>query len=43
MTSDDQKKYNCQIGIDYPKPIVNLSESRDRALEAFSKIRKQNE
>ena len=35
----DQEKFRCIIGKDYPKPIVNLSESRDRALKAFSSIK----
>ena len=35
----DQKKFQCIIGKDYPFPIVNLSESRDRALKAFSSIK----
>ena len=39
LNEDDQLKYNCLIGKNYPKPIVNLSESRDRALNAFSEIK----
>ncbi|MDG2006244.1 MAG: deoxyribodipyrimidine photo-lyase [Thermodesulfobacteriota bacteirum] len=30
---------NIELGSDYPEPIVDLTESRDRALEAFSTIR----
>lgn len=30
---------NIELGSDYPKPIVDLIKSRDRALEAFSTIR----
>ena len=39
LTLEDQKKFKCMIGKDYPKPIVNLSESRDKALKAFSFIK----
>ena len=38
MTNDDQKKYNFILGRDYPLPIVNLSETRKRALSAFKTI-----
>lgn len=31
MTKDEQQKYNCIIGIDYPKPIIDLSETSKRA------------
>ena len=37
---ENQKKYNCLIGKDYPFPVVNLSESRDKALSAFAKIKR---
>ena len=33
------KSANVTLGVDYPKPIVDLKESRDAALEAFSTIR----
>ena len=39
LSKDDQNKYSCIIGKDYPKPIVDLSESRNRALDAFKTIR----
>ena len=39
---EDQKKFKCIIGKDYPKPIVNLSESRNKALKAFSSIKVSN-
>ncbi|MDC1296444.1 DNA photolyase family protein, partial [Alphaproteobacteria bacterium] len=39
LNSDDQKKYKCVIGKDYPKPIVNLKESRNMALSAFSSLK----
>ena len=38
MTNDDQKKYNFILGKDYPSPIVDLSETRKRALAAFKTI-----
>ena len=36
------KKFKCIIGKDYPKPIVNLSESRDKALKLFHLLKKCN-
>ena len=39
LNEKNQNKYNCIIGRDYPKPIVNLSESRNKALEAFSSLK----
>ena len=39
INDQDQKKYNCIIGKNYPKPIVNLAKSRDLALEAFAKLK----
>jgi deoxyribodipyrimidine photolyase len=33
------KLSNITLGVDYPKPIVDLKQSRDEALEAFSTIR----
>ena len=38
MTIDEQEKYNFKLGRDYPKPIVDLSDTRKRALAAFKKI-----
>ena len=38
MTLEDQEKYNFVIGKDYPKPIVDLSYTRKRALAAFKKL-----
>ena len=38
MSVDDQKKYNFNLGKDYPLPIVDLSETRKRALAAFKNI-----
>ena len=39
LSLEEQKKFKCIVGKDYPKPIVDLSESRDRALKAFSSIK----
>ena len=39
LTLDEQKKYKCLIGKDYPKPIVDLSISRNKALDAFSSLK----
>ncbi len=38
MTYEEQKKYNFILGQDYPKPIVDLIDTRKRALAAFKKI-----
>ena len=38
MSIDEQEKYDFVLGRDYPKPIVNLSETRNRALAAFKSI-----
>ena len=38
MTIEEQEKYNFVLGRNYPKPIVNLSDTRKRALAAFKKI-----
>jgi len=35
---DEQEKYDFVLGKDYPKPIVNLSDTRKRALAAFKSI-----
>ena len=35
---EDQKKYNFEIGTSYPLPIVDLKETRNRALSAFKTI-----
>jgi len=39
MNLEEQNKYKCLIGKDYPKPIVGLSYSRDRALKAFALLK----
>ena len=38
MSMEDQKKYNFEIGTSYPAPIVDLKETRNRALSAFKTI-----
>ncbi|MEC0281780.1 cryptochrome/photolyase family protein [Terribacillus saccharophilus] len=35
MTTEQQQQYNCVIGKDYPKPIVEHKTQRERALELF--------
>lgn len=42
LTKEEQIKFNCKLGKDYPKPIVNLSESRDKALIGLSKLKNIN-
>ena len=39
LNESDQIKYGFLLGRDYPKPIVNLSNSRDKALAAFSSLK----
>ena len=43
INEKDQKISDCIIGVDYPKPIVELSESRNRALEAFFSLKDTSE
>jgi len=38
MSIDEQEKYNFLLGKDYPKPIVDLSDTRKRAIAAFKSI-----
>ena len=40
MTLEQQEKYNCIIGVDYPKRIVDHSVARKRTLDNFSEINK---
>ena len=42
LSLDDQSKYKCIIGKDYPNPIVDLSISRKKALKAFASIKVNN-
>lgn len=39
LTMLEQTIYQCEIGKDYPNPIVNLEESRKKALESIWQIR----
>jgi deoxyribodipyrimidine photo-lyase len=39
MRSSEQKQYKCQIGIDYPEPIVDRKVSRLRTLEAYKRAK----
>ena len=39
----EQQFYNCQIGIDYPEPIVNLEETRKFASDVVWSFRKNKE
>jgi deoxyribodipyrimidine photo-lyase len=38
MPEDVQQESNCIIGDDYPAPIVNHKEARQRALEAYKQV-----
>ena len=40
MSEIEQSLFNCKIGKDYPKPIVDISETRKFALEKLWSIRK---
>ncbi len=37
MSQEDQNRYHCRIGIDYPAPIIDHSWARQRALLVYSK------
>ena len=39
---DILNKIEIKLGIDYPYPIVNLKESRDKALNAFASLKNEN-
>jgi deoxyribodipyrimidine photo-lyase len=39
MTSDGQRDASCQIGRDYPVPIVDHAWARERTLEAYARAR----
>ena len=39
MNLEEQNKYKCLIGKDYPEPIVDLASSRDKALKAFASLK----
>ena len=36
---DIQKQANCVIGIDYPQPVLDISQTRQQALENFNSFR----
>lgn len=36
------KQANVELGVSYPKPIIDLSASRDRALAAFAKLKSKS-
>ena len=38
MSEENQNNSSCKIGKDYPAPIVDLKDTRNRALIAFKKI-----
>ena len=39
MSQEEQTTYQCQIGLNYPEPIVDLPFSRQRALDAYRNAR----
>ena len=39
LSKSDQIKFKCLLGQDYPSPLVNLSNSRAKALAAFSSLK----
>lgn len=41
MTSSEQGKAGCRIGVDYPAPIVDHAREREAALRLFEKVRKK--
>lgn len=43
MNEMEQQFYNCKIGIDYPKPIVNIEETRKYASDIVWSFRKNDE
>jgi deoxyribodipyrimidine photo-lyase len=43
MNEIEQQFYNCKIGEDYPKPIVNIDETRKYASEIVWSFRKKDE
>ena len=36
-SAEDLRSWNVYLGTNYPKPIVDLNEGRERALKAFSR------
>ena len=43
MNAIEQQFYNCEIGKDYPFPIVNIDETRKKASDIVWSFRKQDE
>ena len=41
MNSDEEKKYNCRLGLDYPVPIVDPETSRKKATDQVWSWRKE--
>jgi deoxyribodipyrimidine photo-lyase len=39
MTPDVQKNTGCEIGQDYPAPIVDHKQARQRALDAYKQAK----
>lgn len=42
MSADESRKYDFQLGRDYPQPIVDHFFARDRTLEAYRAAREKN-
>ena len=42
LSTQELDKYGVKLGYNYPNPMVDLKESRNKALSAFQTIRKQN-
>ena len=42
MSIDQQEKYNCLIGIDYPEKVIDHSKARKITLDIFSEINKMS-
>ena len=42
LSTQELDKYGVRLGYNYPNPMVDLKESRNKALSAFQTIRKQN-
>ena len=43
MNAIEQQFYNCEIGKDYPFPIVNIDETRKKASDIVWSFRKKDE
>ena len=40
IETDSLRSYGVELGYDYPNPIVDLSITRERALDAFKELSK---